>query len=92
MVNPNNENEIYISFNAKHDFTFEPRDVWKTEDGGNNWFPCARSSSYWYSSRDDAYWTSRNSPNNVNVKFSHLERELQERNEISGNRFLETNC
>ena len=91
VVNPNNPNELYIAFNSKHDFSFGPGDVWKTEDGGSNWFPCVRTGKYWNSARDDDYWTNRNSPNNVNTKFAHLEKEMQNREEFSGCRFLEIN-
>ncbi|WP_010178729.1 T9SS type A sorting domain-containing protein [Aquimarina agarilytica] len=91
VVNPKNAKELYISFNSKHDFSFGPGDVWKTEDGGINWFPCVRTGTYWKGSRDDDYWTARNSPNDVNTKFAHLEREMQSGNESSGCRFLEIN-
>ncbi|KAA1245388.1 T9SS type A sorting domain-containing protein [Aquimarina sp. RZ0] len=91
IVNPVNKNELYIAFNSKHDFSFGPGDVWKTEDGGQNWFPCVRTGKYWNGSRDDDYWSARNSPNNVNTKFAHLEREMQESEEFSGCRFLEIN-
>ncbi len=91
IVNPINKNEIYVSFNSKHDFSFGPGDVWKTENGGQSWFPCVRTGKYWRSNRDDNYWSARNSPNNANTNFAHLQREMNEMDEFSGCRFLEIN-
>ena len=94
VVNPNDKNEIYISQNVKHDKGFSPGEVWKTEDGGVNWFPCARYGSYWSSTVDDSYWAStRNSAfvPDVNTTFSHIKPTIDARRETAGNRFLEIN-
>ncbi|WP_303318165.1 T9SS type A sorting domain-containing protein [Flavivirga abyssicola] len=91
VVNPANKNEIYVSYNVKHDFTFGPGDVWKTEDGGVNWFPCVRTGKYWDRGADTNYWTARNSPSTVNTTFAHLQEEIQDKEEFSGNRFMEIN-
>ncbi len=91
VVNPTNPDEIYISYNVKHDFTFGTGDVWKTENGGANWFPCVRTGNYWRREKDKNYWDARNSPSTINTKFAHLEEELQTGEEFSGCRFLEIN-
>jgi len=90
-VNPQNKNEIYISNNVKHDKSFGAGDVWKTEDGGLHWFACVRTGTYWNSNSDAGYWQSRSNPMGVNTKFAHIQHEMDKREEIYGNRFLEIN-
>ncbi|WP_243739412.1 WD40/YVTN/BNR-like repeat-containing protein [Flavicella sediminum] len=91
VVNPLNKEEIYISFNKKHDFTFGPGDVWKTENGGKTWTVCARQGAYWKSNKDTAYWKSRNNPTGTNVEFAHLQTYMDNSNATSGNRMMRIN-
>ncbi|MGY6647480.1 WD40/YVTN/BNR-like repeat-containing protein [Wenyingzhuangia sp. IMCC45574] len=91
VINPTNKNEIYIAFNKKHDRTFGPGDLVKTEDGGKTWTVCARQGMYWLSGKDKAYWSSRNNPVGTNVKFAHLQAYMNNQPARSGNRMLAIN-
>ncbi|MDO6736338.1 VPS10 domain-containing protein [Wenyingzhuangia sp. 2_MG-2023] len=91
VVNPKDKNDIYISHNVKHDYAFGPGDVWKTNDGGQNWFATARSGTYWSEDKNGTYWTGRNNPKGINTEFAHLKYEKAEQEEFYGNRFLEIN-
>ncbi|MDW7692456.1 hypothetical protein R9C00_13030 [Flammeovirgaceae bacterium SG7u.111] len=91
VVNPLDKDEIYVTYNKKHDFTFGPGDVWKTEDGGKTWFVCARQGAYWKSGKDLEYWKKRNSPVGTNVEFAHLQSYMDASNATSGNRTLVIN-
>ncbi len=88
-VSPLNPDEIYIVSNAKHDKSFAVGDVWKSEDGGKTWFAAARASKYWLDGRNKEYWSSRNNPTGVNVKFAHLQATFTEAEVIAGTRILE---
>ena len=91
VVNPLNKEEIYISYNKKHDFTFGPGDVWKTEDGGKTWFACARQGIYWKKDNDKPYWDSRNNPMGDNIAFAHLQTFMDNQPARSGNRMMAIN-
>lgn len=93
VINPNNPQEIYISHNVKHDYSFGPGDVWKTINGGKNWFPATRTGSYWSNETDKNYWNNvRNTPKiSINTKFAHLQHEMEIREELWGCRFLSIN-
>ncbi|WP_282037930.1 VPS10 domain-containing protein [Saccharicrinis aurantiacus] len=88
-VNPNDKNEIYLSHNSKHDKAFLPGGAWKSEDGGATWIAAAREGKYWITGADNAYWQSRNNPVGINTTFAHLQPEIDRREEVWGNRFLE---
>lgn len=72
-VNPINPNEVYVSNNIKHDKSFPPAELMKTEDGGKTWFACARAGNYWKKGIDKTYWDSRSNPSGGNMTFSHLD-------------------
>ncbi|QXP56124.1 carbohydrate-binding protein [Cellulophaga sp. HaHa_2_95] len=89
VVNPKNPDEIYVSHNVKHDFSFGPGDIWKTENSGKNWFPCGRTGKYWINKADQSYWNNRAvSVTGMNTSFAHLQHEMEIREEIWGARFL----
>ena len=91
VVNPLNKNEIYIGNNVKHDKSFGPGDIWKTEDGGTTWFPCAKTGPYWSEQKNKDYWDNRGVSMEVNTKFAHLQPEINRKEETWGNRFLNIN-
>ncbi|WP_068474744.1 VPS10 domain-containing protein [Saccharicrinis aurantiacus] len=91
VVNPSDKNEIYLCHNKKHDKGFGPGDLWKTEDGGNTWFACARNGKYWISGDNQSYWEEKGNSANANVEFAHLQREMDELSEIKGTRHLAIN-
>lgn len=87
-VNPRDMDEIYVSYNKKHDRTFGPGDVWQTLDGGQSWRVVARHGAYWFGNRDEAYWAGRNNPTIPNVGFAHLQPYMDAHHESAGNRAL----
>lgn len=89
VVSPSNPDEIYLSYNKKHDRTFGPGEVWRTLVGGKSWQVVARHGEYWHSGRDADYWRSRGNDLGANVDFAHLQHYLDEKAEVSGNRLLE---
>ncbi len=90
-VNPNNKDEIYLSHNYKHDYSFPPGDIWKTEDGGQNWFVCARKGEYWKSHTNASYWQARGTPLGENMTFSHVANVVHNYNDTSqAPRFVKT--
>ena len=91
VVNPLNRDEIYLSYNKKHDRTFGPGDVWRSLDGGRTWVVVARHGSYWHRAKDLQYWVSRGNPTGANVEFSHLQNYMDVHQETSGNRALAIN-
>ncbi|MFI3277450.1 MAG: hypothetical protein SNH28_01400 [Rikenellaceae bacterium] len=88
-VNPKSPDEIYVSCNVKHDFTFGPADVWKTSDGGKNWIVCARPGLYWAEKRDAEYWAQRRQPMGSNMQFAHLHASIQAKECFAGTRHME---
>ncbi|WP_066631068.1 VPS10 domain-containing protein [Labilibacter marinus] len=91
VVNPLDKNEIYLCHNKKHDKGFGPGDLWKTEDGGANWFVCARNGKYWIQEENKSYWQAKGNPLGANVEFAHLQHEMDDANETQGNRHLAIN-
>ncbi|QBG46861.1 hypothetical protein EGM51_05415 [Verrucomicrobia bacterium S94] len=92
VVNPNKADEIYVTYNRKHDRTFGPGDVWRTLDGGRTWSVVARYGAYWKSGRGSAYWKSRNNPVGTNVTFAHLQSYMDTNPGYSGNRMMSINA
>ncbi|WP_440874819.1 VPS10 domain-containing protein [Thalassotalea sp. PLHSN55] len=91
VVNPKNSQEIYISYNKKHDRSFGPGDVWRTLDGGKTWVCIARHGKYWLSGKNKTYWAQRNNPTHPNVEFAHVKPEMDHAAEYQGNRLLAIN-
>ncbi|RKR13301.1 putative secreted protein (Por secretion system target) [Maribacter vaceletii] len=94
VVNPLNKDEIYISQNTKHDYGFGPGDIWKTENGGTTWFPCARNGKYWLNNSNASYWNNKTglSTTTANMDFSHVQTEMDDLSEIQGTRALAINA
>lgn len=92
IVNPKNKDEIYISNNVKHDYSFTPGEIWKTEDGGKTWFITARYGTYWGNQTDKFYWETRNNLLGQNMKFAHMERDLNKEDILGGCRFMHANA
>lgn len=90
-VNPRNRDEIYVTYNKKHDRTFGPGDVWRTLNGGQSWQVVARHGAYWLSGKDKEYWESRGNPTGANVDFAHVQAHMDAQYEKEGNRLLAIN-
>lgn len=93
-VNPLNKDEIYIVQNSKHDYGFGPGEIWKTENGGITWFPCARNGKYWLDKNNASYWNNKTGLSNTtaNMNFSHVQIEMDGLSEIQGARALAINA
>lgn len=91
VINPLNKDEIYVTFNKKHDKSFGAGDVWKTENGGKTWTVCARHGKYWLAKKDKAYWADRKNPTGTNIEFAHLQKNIDGLSASSGNRLLAIN-
>ncbi|AWB68914.1 hypothetical protein C2869_04185 [Saccharobesus litoralis] len=91
VVNPKNKQEIYVTYNKKHDRTFGPGEVWRTLDGGKHWTVVARHGKYWINNPDQDYWAKRNNPTHANVEFAHVQYEMDTHTEDQGNRLLSIN-
>ncbi|MDU0356325.1 hypothetical protein RS130_22710 [Paraglaciecola aquimarina] len=91
VVNPNDSQEIYITYNKKHDRTFGSGEVWRTLDGGKTWLCVARHGKYWLSGKDQEYWKNRNNPTHTNIDFAHVQPEMDHAAENQGNRLLAIN-
>ncbi|MFI3277552.1 MAG: hypothetical protein SNH13_02335 [Rikenellaceae bacterium] len=90
MVNPTNPQEIFVSNNIKHDFSFSPVEMWMTKDGGKHWYAVLRSGKYWDDQTDKDYWLARGEgkdPLGMNVQYAHLHHEMKDLGSFVGTRF-----
>ena len=87
-VNPLDPDEIWVTYNKKHDRTFGPGDVWRTRDGGASWQVVARYGSYWEAGLDTDYWAARGNPVGANVDFAHVADYKAKQPALEGNRLL----
>lgn len=93
VVNPLNKDELYLVPNQRHDKSFGPGDIWKTEDGGLNWKIVARHGTYWHAAKNRSYWENKGMVTTPNVEFAHLQEALDEQLETSSaNRNLAINA
>lgn len=93
VVNPLNKDELYLVPNQRHDKSFGPGDVWKTEDGGQNWKIVTRHGTYWHAATNSSYWASKGMETTPNVEFSHMQASLDQSIETSSaNRSLAINA
>lgn len=90
-INPKNPNEIYVSNNLKHDFSFGPGELMRTLDGGKTWTVALRAGKYWGEEEDKEYWESLNNKTGINASFAHL-NEVNENDGTIGVRLMQTNA
>ena len=90
VVNPKNPEEVYISSNVKHDFSFGPSELLRTLDGGKTWVTALRVGKYWKEKQDKEYWESVNNPLGINAKFAHL-NGVNDENGFFGVRLMKMN-
>lgn len=65
-VNPRNVNNILVVNNYKSQFTFVGGMLWRTDDGGKDWFVTLRNGTAW-EGKDKALWDARNNPTRKNL-------------------------
>ncbi|WP_162555862.1 Ig-like domain-containing protein [Reichenbachiella versicolor] len=85
-IDPNDPNNIYVNneySNASRN-NFMPGQIWRSKDGGENWFVTFRNGKGWKAgSSDHSYWVDRGNPTETNVKLKYLDnwvdRDLYDR-------------
>lgn len=77
LLDPTNPERMYLGHNPHHDISFYAGDLWKTENGGNNWIICNRTGPNWQGV-DKEFWKKRGNPTNLNMRFGHLNRWVNE--------------
>lgn len=95
-VDPKDPNNIYLNneySNASRN-NFMPGQVWRSKDGGQNWYVTLRNGTAWKpGSGDSNYWINRGNPMGSNVNFRYLdewfERDTYDR---KGCNFVKFNC
>ncbi|MGA9638516.1 WD40/YVTN/BNR-like repeat-containing protein, partial [Flavobacterium sp.] len=72
-VDPKNANNIYLINNYSNASTnnFKPGQIWRTKDGGANWFVTLRNGKNWNNGVDNSYWSLRSNPMGTNVTFKY---------------------
>ncbi|WP_440876064.1 hypothetical protein [Thalassotalea sp. PLHSN55] len=70
IVDPNNPERIFVfnDYKGKSEYTFTGGIVWRTDDGGKNWYVTFRNGTAWEGVHKE-YWQSRNNPTQHNVTF-----------------------
>jgi len=67
-VNPTDANKILVLNNYKSQYTFKGGMMWRSDDGGTNWFVTFRNGTKW-NGDDKALWVARNNPTSHNIDF-----------------------
>ncbi len=74
-VDPNDVNNIYLNneySNASRN-NFKPGQLWRTKDGGTNWYVALRNGKAWKAgSSDYQYWVTRGNPMETNISMRYL--------------------
>lgn len=95
-VDPKNVNHLFLTndySNASRN-NFKPGNLWRSTDGGKNWFVTFRNDrNFMPGSSDAAYWSNRNNPLGNNVYFRYLkEWTLREDYDQKSCNFVKFNC
>jgi len=95
-VDPTDPNNIYMNneYSNSSRNNFMPGQVWRSKDGGQNWYVTLRNGKAWKpGSTDYNYWVSRGNPMGSNVTFKYLdewfERDSYDR---KGSNFVKFNA
>lgn len=73
-VDPNDVNNLYLvnEYSNASDNNFKPGQIWRTKNGGTNWYITFRNGKNWSNGKYDSYWvTQRNNPMGSNVTFKY---------------------
>lgn len=73
-VDPNDPNNVYVNnmYSNASDNNFKPGQIWRSKDGGVNWYVTFRNGKNWNSGSDIAYWQGRGNPTGSNVSIKYL--------------------
>ena len=93
-VDPNDVNNLYLvnEYSNSSKNNFKPGQIWRSKNGGANWYVTFRNGKNWNNGNDDAYWvTERDNPMGSNVTFKYkgdwLNRDDYERKGCNYARF-----
>ena len=93
-VDPNDANNVYLinDFSNAVEGNFGPGQIWRTTNGGSNWFVTFRNGKNWNNGTHDAYWVNqRNNPigTNITIKYKSdwIDRDAYERKGCNFTRF-----
>ncbi|NIJ45905.1 photosystem II stability/assembly factor-like uncharacterized protein [Wenyingzhuangia heitensis] len=72
-VDPNDANNLYLinNYSNASDNNFKPGQIWRSKDGGANWYVTFRNGENWNNGNDDAFWTGRDNPLGTNLTFKY---------------------
>ncbi|WP_299555846.1 T9SS type A sorting domain-containing protein [Seonamhaeicola sp.] len=73
-VDPNDVNNLYLvnEYSNASDNNFKPGQIWRTKNGGADWYVTFRNGKNWNNGKYDSYWvTQRNNPMGSNVTFKY---------------------
>lgn len=80
---------LFVASNIKHDYSFGPGEIWRSDDEGKTWQAIARNGIYWVNETDKAYWLSRTGQQlGMNMKYAHLDFEMRTSDQDAGVRDL----
>ncbi|MDV7185922.1 T9SS type A sorting domain-containing protein [Lutibacter sp. TH_r2] len=73
-VDPMDPNNVYVNnmYSNASDNNFKPGQIWRSKDGGANWYVTFRNGTNWDSGSDIAYWQGRGNPIGSNVTIKYL--------------------
>lgn len=92
-VDPNDPDNVYVNnkYSNSDENNFKPGQLWRTKDGGANWFVTFRNGKNWNSGTDIQYWTDRGNPlaTNISMKYMHhwVNRDAYDRKSCNFARF-----
>lgn len=94
-VDPNDVNNVYLvnNYSNASENNFRPGQIWRTTNGGANWFVTLRNGKNWNNGEDDAYWVSqRNNPMGTNITMKYKSNWVNRDNyERKGCNFIKFN-
>ncbi|WP_111708206.1 VPS10 domain-containing protein [Lutibacter citreus] len=73
-VDPKDPNNIYVNnmYSNASENNFKPGQMWRSKDGGVNWYVTFRNGKNWNGGNDIAYWKGRGNPTGSNVSIKYL--------------------
>lgn len=94
-VDPTDADNVYITNDYSNGSrnTFMPAQMWRSKDGGKNWYVCFRNGKNWEDGKDVKYWVERGNPmhNNVSLRYlkAWMNRDPYERKACN---YIKFNC
>ncbi|WNJ20283.1 Ig-like domain-containing protein [Pontibacter sp. G13] len=73
-VDPNDVNHLFLvnMYSNSSRNGFKPVQLWRSTDGGQNWFAAVRNGTAWNTGSDIAYWQQRGNPIGSNISLRYL--------------------